>query len=65
MLLNVFVNGLSDNTIRQCLLEMTDISFDKAYDQEHSLKLAKRNCEKFDSSFVNAAVSGNLDRKTH
>ena len=33
MLLNAFVNGLNDNTIRQRLLETTDLSFDKAYDQ--------------------------------
>ena len=65
MLLIAFVNGLSDTTIRQRLLETTDPTFDKAYDLARSLELAKRNCEKIDNTAFSASVSGSYEKKDH
>ena len=47
MLLNSFVTGLKDASIRQRLLEATELSFDQALAKACALELAQENAQQY------------------
>ena len=56
MVLNAFISGLSDASIRQRLLESDDLTFEQAYDKARVFELAKKNSDKYTTGY-GASVS--------
>ena len=56
MVLNAFISGLNDASIRQRLLESDDLTVEQAHDKARVFELAKKNSDKYTTGY-GASVS--------